>query len=300
MNEKNKEPILLVMAAGIGSRYGGLKQLDPIGYNEEKIIDFSVYDAIRAGFKRVIFIVRDDIKDLFDQVIGQQLKKHIQVEYAVQSLEDVPFPLPEGRVKPFGTAHAVYSARALIDAPFAAINADDYYGPEGFKALYDFLIKTEAQSHCMVGFKLKNTVSEHGYVSRGVCTVKNHQLVDVEEKLRIEIRDGDIQSLEDTWESLDKDTIVSMNMWGFHHSIVDNIERLLHEHLQRHLETNPLKGEYYLPFVVNEALQHSETVEVFEVDEKWYGVTYKEDKAFVVKAIQNKIDQNMYPRKLWG
>ncbi len=301
------KPILVVMAAGIGSRYGGLKQTDPVGANGELIIDYSVYDAKKAGFGKVIFIINRKIEGDFKELIGNRLQAHIDVEYAYQELADVPegIDMPAERIKPLGTAHAIYSARHLIDAPFAVINADDYYGSDAFTKIYDYLSQSSLgdYSYAMVGYHLKNTVTDHGYVSRGVCsTDQGNLLTNIVERTHIEKRDGQIAYLsnENDWITLDSDTTVSMNMWGFTETLVKEINLTLFDYLTNALRENPLKCEFFLPFVVDQMIRHDKcTVQVEKTDEKWYGVTYSEDKEAVVKALANMTSSGKYPKFLW-
>ncbi len=301
-----KKPILVVMAAGIGSRYGGLKQTDPVGKHGELIIDYSVYDASRAGFEKVIFIINRRIEKDFKEIIGDRLGRHIEVEYAFQELTDIPdtIHIPNDRVKPLGTAHAVYAARHLIDAPFAVINADDYYGKEAFAQIYDYLSQSSLgeYDYTMVGYYLKNTVTEHGYVSRGVCRVDDQSnLVEVVERVHIEKHDNHIAYLEEeVFTKLPEETIVSMNMWGFGQSFVKEIEDTLEGFLIENLKSNPLKCEFFLPYVVDRMIQDKRCqVNVLTTEEKWYGVTYSQDKEIVVDAIGSMIKAGKYPEKLW-
>ncbi len=298
-----KEPILVIMAAGIGSRYGGLKQMDPIGKFDEKIIDYSVYDAYKAGFKRVIFIINRNIESDFKAIIGKRIERFMKVGYAFQDLNDVPegVEIASERIKPLGTGHAVYAARHLIDAPFVVINADDFYGRDAFEKIYSFLIHDVSEKHySMIGFKLKNTVTDHGYVSRGICKTNQEHLINVEEKLHIEIKDNRIQYLDDgIWYPLSDDQIVSMNMWGFHETIIDEIEKIMVTFFNENLHNNPLKCEFFLPFIVDQSIKKDIGVKVIETESKWYGVTYQEDKAQVVQAISEMIAQEQYPIKLW-
>lgn len=298
-----KEPILVIMAAGIGSRYGGLKQMDPVGKHDEKIIDYSVFDAKTAGFNRVVFIINKKIEDDFKSIVGKKLESHIEIKYAIQAIDDLPdtINIPEDRIKPWGTGHAIYSARHLIDAPFAVINADDFYGRDAFEKMYHFL-KTEVAEDCygMVGFQLKNTVTEHGYVSRGICEVDNHKLVKVTERVHIESENNQIFYLSNNQKYLlDKDQLVSMNMWGFHQSIFHNIEEIMVGFLKENIKINPLKCEFFLPYIVDQALKADKKVFVLETTEKWYGVTYKEDKPKVVHAIKELTLKGQYPEQLW-
>lgn len=302
-----KEPILVVMAAGIGSRYGGLKQTDPVGANGELIIDYSVYDAKKAGFEKVIFIINRKIEADFKELIGNRLNEHINVEYAYQELADVPegVDMPAERIKPLGTAHAIYSARHLIDAPFAVINADDYYGTDAFAKIYDYLSQSSLgdYSYAMVGYHLANTVTDHGYVSRGVCSInQSNLLTNIVERTHIEKRNDAIDYLtqENQWVTLDEDTIVSMNMWGFTETLTNEINLTLFDYLTNALKDNPLKCEFFLPFVVDQMIKQNKcSVKVLTTDEKWYGVTYSEDKEAVVKALANMTSSGKYPKFLW-
>jgi NDP-sugar pyrophosphorylase family protein len=301
-----KKPVLVVLAAGIGSRYGGLKQMDPVGRHGEAIIEFSVFDAIEAGFEEVIFIINHKIEEDFKEIIGKRMEPFIRLQYAFQELEDIPesIKIPKDRVKPFGTAHAVYAARHLIKGPFAIINADDYYGKEAYIKLFDFLSDTtkDGTDYAMVGYLLKNTVTENGYVSRGICSLDTDEnLENVVERIHIEKRAKDIAYLEEeVWTSLDGETIVSMNMWGLKPSFLEEVEGTIVDFLTKALKMNPLKSEFYLPYVVDQMVQKdTANVKVLKTDEKWYGVTYQEDKATVVEAINQMIDQGKYPEKLW-
>ncbi len=300
------KPVLVVLAAGIGSRYGGLKQMDPVGRNGEAIIEYSVFDAIEAGFEDVIFIINHKIEKDFKDIIGQRVEPYISVQYAFQELEDIPESIkaPKDRVKPFGTAHALYAARHLIKGPFAIINADDYYGQEAYIKLFDFLSDTtkDQTDYAMVGYQLKNTVTENGYVSRGICSLDTDEnLENVVERVHIEKGAKDIAYLEnEVWITLPEETIVSMNMWGLKPSLIEEIEGTIVDFLKEALKVNPLKGEFYLPYVVDQMVQKSKAnVKVLKTNEKWYGVTYQEDKAMVVEAISQMIDAGKYPEKLW-
>lgn len=303
------KPVLVIMAAGMGSRYGGLKQIDPISDQGEIILDFSLYDAYMAGFEKVIFIIKRENEEDFRALVDDRAGKHIQVEYAFQELTDLPegYEVPEGRVKPWGTCHAVLSARKLIDGPFAVINADDYYGPGAFQTIYSYLENAaddEKYRYCMVGYQLPNTLTENGHVARGVCSVDAAgQLTDIVERTKIMRRDGVIQFTEDdgeTWTSLPEDTTVSMNFWGFTQSFVREMEERFPAFLDKALEENPMKGEYFLPGVVDQLIKEEKAaVRVLTSADKWYGVTYKEDKQSVVDALQAMKDKGMYPEKLW-
>ena len=305
-----KEPILVAMAAGMGSRYGGLKQIDPVGPCGEAILDYSLFDARRAGFGTVVFIIKHEIETEFKNSVGARTEKAgLEVRYAFQQLEMLPegFSVPEGRVKPWGTAHAVLSAADCIDAPFAVINADDYYGPACFRLIYDHLsthTDGDQLSWAMVGFHLKNTVSENGSVSRGVCvTDAAGNLVSVTERTRIEPRGDAIAYTEDegkTWVELPGDALVSMNLWGFTPSFVQAARQGFAEFLQANLPVNPLKCEYYLPSVVTAALESGRAqVKVLTSPDKWYGITYREDKPALMAALEAMTRAGTYPRGLW-
>ena len=302
-------PVLVVMAAGMGSRYGGMKQIDPVGPNGEVIIDYSLYDAYRAGFRTVIFVIKHEIEEAFHAAIGDRISKVMDVKYAFQQLDNLPagFSVPENREKPWGTCHAVLAAKGLIDGPFAVINADDYYGPEAFQVMYDYLSThqdREVYDYCMVSYLLKNTVSENGSVARGVCVANpDGTLQSVTERTRIEPCDGGAHYTEDggeSWVDLPGDTPVSMNLWGFTKSFLQEAENRFADWLTENLPKNPLKCEYFLPLVVSELIDEKKaTVTILHSADKWYGVTYREDKPTVVNAIKNKIEAGIYPMNLW-
>lgn len=301
-------PTLVIMAAGMGSRYGGLKQIDPVDNYGNKIIDFSIYDAIRAGFKKVIFIIKKENLDDFKTCIGDIVRDHIEVEYVFQELTNIPdgFSVPEGRVKPWGTAHAVLSAIDSVDGPFAVINADDFYGKEAFEKIYDYLVNTQDDSkyrYAMVGYKLINTLTENGSVSRGVCSTDyNGYLSDIEEKTKIIKTENGAAFTDNDKDYVDiaADTIVSMNMWGFQKSFMSELKTAFAKFIETDVNGNPLKAECYLPFVVDDLIKADKaTVKVLTSSDKWFGVTYKEDKPFVVESIQSLKDAGLYPEKLW-
>ena len=302
-----KKPILVVMAAGMGSRYGGLKQMDPVGANGEVILDYSVFDARRAGFETVVFIIKHEIEEDFKAKIGSRIEPYMNVHYAYQSLTDLPegYAVPADRVKPWGTSQAILAARDIIDAPFAVINADDYYGVECFQKLYAYLTQPhKAGEYCMVGYLLKNTVTDNGSVARGVCQADaDGKLITINERTRIEKFPGGIHFTEDdgtTWTDLPEDTLVSMNMWGFQPELVAELGKRFPAFLDNALKTNPMKGEYLLPNVVRDLLaEGSATVDVLSTPDKWYGVTYHEDKAGVVAAMAEKTAEGVYPAPLW-
>lgn len=304
-----KKPVLVIMAAGMGSRYGGLKQIDPIDAEGHIIMDFSIYDAVKAGFEKVVFIIKKENEADFKESIGNRMEKQIQVEYVFQDLHNLPegFAVPEGRVKPWGTGHAVLSCLSVIDGPFAVINADDYYGQQAFRMIYDFLTThddEEKYQYTMVGYLLENTLTENGHVARGVCeTDENGKLTEITERTRIEKHEDGPAYTEDegaTWTGLPSDAVVSMNMWGFSSSMLPELNARFEGFLRENLPKNPLKCEYFLPFVVDELIQEGKAeVTVLKSRDRWYGVTYKEDKPVVVKAIQSLKDEGRYPQKLW-
>ena len=305
-----KKPVLVIMAAGMGSRYGGLKQIDPVDEQGHIIMDFSIFDAKRAGFEKVVFIIKKENEADFKEAVGNRMAEQMEVAYVYQDLHNIPegFEVPEGRVKPWGTAHAVLSAIDEIDGPFAVINADDYYGRDAFQVIYDYLATHEDDDkyrYTMVGYKLENTVTDNGHVARGVCdTNEAGELVRITERTRIEKRNGGIAYSEDdgaSWTELPGDTLVSMNMWGFTRSILDEIKAGFPAFLEKGLVSNPMKCEYFLPAVVSTLLEEGRaTVAVLASADKCYGVTYKEDKPVVVQAIKKMKAEGRYPEKLWG
>ena len=302
------KPTLVVMAAGMGSRYGGLKQIDPVGPNGEIILDYSVYDALKAGFGRVVFVIKKEIEQVFRERVGRTIEKQCETVYVFQRLDDVPegFAVPPGRQKPWGTAHATLTARHVIDTPFAVINADDFYGQSSYRVLGDYL--QSAQDHdglydyCMVGFVLRNTLTEHGHVARGVCQVDTTgRLVGIRELTRIEKSGKDARYTEDgtTWADLPGESVVSMNMWGFTPGLFPELEARFLLFLQEN-SNDILKAEYFLPVAVGKLVAEGKaTVQVLPSDEQWFGVTYKQDKARVKRAIQDLVGQGVYPDDLW-
>ena len=303
------KPVLVVMAAGMGSRYGGMKQIDPVGPNGQVIMDYSLYDARRAGFETVVFVIKHEIEDAFKAAIGDRVSKVMQVHYAFQQLDELPagYTIPEGRAKPWGTCHAVLAAKPFIDGPFAVVNADDYYGPEAFRVMYEYLSTHsdgELYDYCMVSYLLQNTVSENGSVARGVCQANpDGTLHSVTERTRIETYAGGIHYTEDggeSWTDLPGETPVSMNLWGFGKSFLEEADRRFAGWLDENLAKNPLKCEYFLPLVVTELLEEGKArVQLLHSADKWYGVTYREDKPVVVEAIARKTAEGQYPEKLW-
>ena len=305
------KPVLVVLAAGMGSRYGGLKQMDSVAGHGQSIIDYSIYDARRAGFEKVIFVIKRALEEDFRRLVGDRIARGIQVEYAFQELDDLPagYAVPAGRKKPWGTTHAVLAARDLIHGPFAVINSDDYYGPEAFRLIYDFIsTQDEAavpQRYAMVSYLLGNTVTDNGSVARGVCRVGEDGLLrEVVEHTRIEKDGSDARSTLDggeTWVPLPGSTPVSMNFWGFQRSFVDEGEARFPEFLDRILAENPEKGEFYLPLLVSRLIGEGKAqVQVLPSEDKWYGVTYREDKPGVVAALADMTARGLYPENLWG
>ena len=304
------KPVLVVMAAGMGSRYGGMKQIDPVGPNGQVIMDYSLYDARRAGFETVVFVIKHEIEDAFKAAIGDRVSKVMQVHYAFQQLDELPagYTIPEGRAKPWGTCHAVLAAKPFINGPFAVVNADDYYGPEAFRVMYEYLSTHsdgEYYDYCMVSYLLQNTVSENGSVARGVCQANpDGTLHSVTERTRIETYAGGIHYTEDggeSWTDLPGETPVSMNLWGFGKSFLEEADRRFAGWLDENLAKNPLKCEYFLPLVVTELLEEGKArVQLLHSADKWYGVTYREDKPVVVDAIARMTREGLYPEDLWA
>lgn len=303
------KPVLVIMAAGMGSRYGGLKQIDPVDEQGHIIIDFSIFDAVKAGFEKVVFIIKKEDEADFKECIGDRMSKKMDVSYVYQDLHNLPegFTVPEGRVKPWGTGHAIASCLGKVDGPFAVINADDYYGQHAFETIYNYLNTHEDDEqyrYTMVGYVLENTLTDHGHVARGVCeTDEQGYLVGIHERTRIEKRGEGAAYTEDdgkTWTEIPKGSTVSMNMWGFSKSILEELENRFAAFLKENLESNPLKCEYFLPTVVGELLEEEKaTVEVLKSSDRWYGVTYKEDKEVVVEAVKNFKKEGLYPDRLW-
>ena len=307
-----KKPVLVVMAAGMGSRYGGLKQIDPVGSHGEAILDYSLFDAHEAGFETAVIIIKKAIEKDFMDTVGARLKNcPMEIRYAFQEIEkNLPegFVIPAERAKPWGTSHAVLCAKEEIDgAPFAVINADDYYGKSAFKVIYDFLENAEDGTRydfCMVGYQLGNTVTDNGSVARGVCTTNEQgYLTQVVERTKIEKYEGGIHFTEDdgaTWTDISPKTPVSMNMWGYTPVFLQEIENRFPEFLAVDVPKNPAKAEFFLPRTVSELLtENKATVKVLESADKWYGVTYAADKPQVVAALKAMAEEGKYPDGLW-
>ena len=288
-----KDITLVVMAAGMGSRFGGLKQIEPIGPSGEVLLDYSVYDAVKSGFTKVVFVIKHAIEKDFKEMVGKRIAKRVKVEYVFQETDALPegYTCPKDREKPWGTAHAILCCKDVVKEPFAVVNADDFYGRSAFKQMAEFL-NGDNNDYCMVGFRLANTLTENGYVSRGVCEIENGELKSVTERTKI----SDCKYTEDdgiTWTELPADTVVSMNLWGFRPDIFEYIEAGFKKFLDEKI--NVPKSEYYLPTVVSERIEKKEkAVKVLIAEEKWYGVTYKEDKEIVVKAITKMMNDGLY------
>lgn len=299
-----KEPTLVILAAGMGSRFGGLKQITAVDEHGHAIIDFSLYDAYRAGFRKVVFIIKHEIEEDFKNAIGRRMEKYFDVKYAYQQLDRLPqgYSVPASRTRPWGTGHAVLCCKDLVDGPFAVINADDYYGRSAYQSLYDFLSAERPEDeHAMVAYLLKNTVTENGSVARGICQVENGCLTDVVERTKI-FKDGkDAKFTEDgeTFYPLSGDAPVSMNCWAFGNSMFSELEKRFPAWLDENLPKNPDKCEYFLPFVVNSMIKAGEgKIKVLNCHETWYGITYKEDMDSVVNAIKKMRAEGVYPDTL--
>ena len=304
----SKQPVLVVLAAGMGSRYGGLKQIDPMGSHGEAILDYSVYDAWRAGFRTVVIIIKEAIRKDFMQTVGKRLEKApVEIRYAYQELSMLPkgYTVPDGRTKPWGTTHAVLCAKEAIGgAPFAVINADDYYGPNAYRAMYDFLSGSRrAGEYCMIGYLLGNTVTDHGAVTRGICRVDEAgYLTGITECTGLEKTPEGIRHVDggEGSRALSPDTVVSMNMWGFGPDFPDRAAEGFPGFLDLTMKESPLKGEYFLPMVVEQLLEErAVSVKVLPSADQWYGVTYAADKPMVVAALRAMTDRGEYPAGLW-
>lgn len=304
-----KKPVLVIMAAGMGSRYGGLKQMDPVDEEGHIIMDFSIYDARRAGFEKVVFIIKEEFDEEFRTNIGDRVSEYMEVEYVYQKLDNLPegFEVPKGREKPFGTGHAILSCKDVVDGPFAVINADDYYGVHALEEIYNYLSEYKDDKlyrYAMVGYRLSNTVTDNGYVSRGICeTDTEGYLTGITERTHIEkTKEGAAYTEDDgkTWTQINPACIVSMNMFGFTDSMLKELEMRFPIFLEKNLKENPLKCEFFLPTVVGELINEGKaTVKVLKSEDRWYGITYKEDKQSVVDAVVRMKEQGIYPVHLW-
>jgi UTP-glucose-1-phosphate uridylyltransferase len=303
----SSKPTLLIIAAGMGSRYGGLKQIDPVGPNGEIIIDYSIYDAIKAGFSKLVFVIRHHFEDAFREKIGSKFDGLAETAYAYQELDECldGFALPPSREKPWGTGHAVLVAKDVINEPFAVINADDYYGQDSFGLIYDYLANSDpakTTDYSMVGFVLRNTLSEYGTVARGVCQCNDQMfMTKVVERTKVEKVGNAARYFDEdgTPNSLSGDEIVSMNLWGFQPSIFNHLQREFNDFLVKRSDDN--KAELFIPFVVDELVESSQaTVKVLKSHDQWFGVTYREDKPKAIACIDKLIKAGVYPENLWG
>lgn len=303
------DPVLIVMAAGIGSRYGGLKQMDPVGPNGEIIVDYSVYDALRAGFGKVVFLIRRDIEEAFREKVGRAVEKRVDTAYVFQDIENLPpgFTVPPDRTKPWGTGHAVLCCKDVVDRPFAAINADDFYGATAYQALAAYLREARDQDgvgdYCLVGYALRNTLSEHGHVARGICEVTpDGYLANLRERTRIQRFPDGIKYSDDgiSWVTLPEETIASMNMWGFTPGFFGALEARFPVFLRTNA-ANLSKAEFLLPNIVGEmAKEGAARVKVLSTSERWFGMTYREDRAQVQAEILQLVRKGLYPTPLWA
>ena len=299
-----QQPTLVILAAGMGSRFGGLKQITAVDDHGHAIIDFSLYDAYRAGFRKVVFIIKHEIEEDFKNAIGRRMEKYFDVKYVFQQLDILPegYSVPEGRVKPWGTGHAVMCCAGVVDGPFAVINADDFYGPSAYSTLYDFLKEDRAENeHAMVAYELRKTVTENGSVARGICSVENGYLTDVVERTHIEKRGDDAAFTEDgvNFVPVSGDVPVSMNFWGFGKSMLRELQDRFPAWLDENLPKNPLKCEYFLPFVANSIIKEGRgSVRILNCHETWHGITYKEDMDSVVNYLAELRRQGVYPEAL--
>ena len=298
-------PTLVIMAAGMGSRFGGLKQIEPVDDQGHIIIDFSLFDAWRAGFRDIVFIIKPELDEAFREAISNRMERYFHVSYVYQTPDKLPegYAVPEGRAKPWGTGHAIACCKDVVNGPFAVINADDFYGPTAFSTIYNFLRDNQQENnYAMVGYRLRNTVTEHGSVARGVCSVEQGLLTDITERTKIYKRGDDAAYTEDgeTFVDLPGDTMVSMNLWGFTAHMLDELWARMPAFLDENLSKNPLKCEYFLPSVVDAQLKSgTATVQVLPCEEVWYGVTYREDLASVRVAIADMKKNGIYEEALW-
>lgn len=293
------QPVLVIMAAGMGSRYGGLKQIDPVGPHGQIILDYSLYDAYRAGFRRAVFIIRPELRDSFEQAIGARAAQRMQIDYVYQTLDNLPegCAAPAGRTKPLGTGHAIWCVTGTVDAPFAVINADDFYGADAFRRMYDHLAAArDGGEYCMVGYRVENTLSESGTVSRGVCTADERGLLTSITECTAIARGADGVIRCEGGTVLPEGTPVSMNLWGFTPSFLPALDGLLRDFIAQELPKNPEKGEFYLPFAVDRLIRENRArAALLQTDARWFGVTYREDKPAVVAAIAAMTEAGAYP-----
>ena len=293
----------VILAAGLGSRYGGLKQIDPVGHHGEFIIDYSVYDCIRAGFDKVVFIIKEENLEVFEETIGTRIKGDIQIEYAFQNMDDLPdgFSCPADRTKPWGTAHALRACRNIVDDKFIIFNADDFYGKETFEEMYKSLVDVDSANFSMPGFVLANTLSENGHVARGVCKSENGYIQHIREIKKIMRIDGETK-YEDNgeWKPIDENSLVSMNVWGFTPDVFGYVEEGFAEFL-RDPDTDLLTDEYYIPSVIEKGITENKfSCKIIHTAAKWMGVTYRSDKPAFEEYLNAKIDEGVYPEDLWA
>ena len=293
----------IILAAGLGSRYGGLKQLDPVGPNGEFIIDYSVYDCIRAGFDRIVFIIKEENLEIFEESIGSRIKGNVKIEYAFQNSDDLPdgFSCPVDRVKPWGTAHALRSCRNIVDDKFIIFNADDFYGRETFENMYKCLADVDSKTFAMPGYTLSNTLSENGHVARGVCVTENNLIKQIRELKKIMRIDG-VVKYEDNgeWFEIDENSPVSMNFWGFTPDVFEYLEEGFIEFL-RDPQTDLIKDEYYIPNIIDLGVRNNTfNCKVIDTQARWMGVTYRSDKPDFEAFLNAKIASGDYPQNLWG
>lgn len=299
-----EKPVLVILAAGMGSRYGGLKQIDTVGNNGESIIDFSIYDAKEAGFEKVVLIIRKEHEEAFRKNLTDKVSKHMEVEFAYQDINDIPegISVPEGREKPWGTTHALLACRDVVKAPFAIINADDFYGKDAYKVVYDFLVnEVKDYEYGMVGYLCNNTLTDFGTVTRGLCKEENGYLKAITEIQKIARKDGEAVYEEDgEWKPLDKNALVSMNFWGFTPKIFEQCKEIFDEFIKKGVVENPMKSEHVIPTAVGDLVRDNKCkVKMLSSKDKWFGVTYREDKPMVEENIQKMKDYNVYPFDLW-
>ena len=301
----SKEPVLVILAAGMGSRYGGMKQIDGVGSHGEPIIDFSIYDAYQAGFRKVILIIKKEHEELFRKALTDRVEAGgMEVAFAYQDMQNIPegFSVPEGRVKPWGTTHALLACKGIVDSPFAIINADDFYGRNAYQVIYDYLKNEISDDHyAMVGFRCLNTLTENGTVTRGLCEEKDGYLSQIVEIQKIALKDGHaVYEDGDSWKTIPDTALVSMNFWGFTPKIFDEAEPIFTQFLKDHLAENPMKCEHVIPTMMGQLVTEGKcSVKMLSSTDKWFGVTYKEDKPDVVAKIQALKDTGVYPDVLW-
>lgn len=298
------KPTLAILAAGMGSRYGGMKQIDGVGNHGEPIIDFSIFDAHEAGFEKVVLIIKKEHEDLFRKALTNKVSKHMEVEFAYQEMDDIPkgITIPEGRIKPWGTTHALLALRNVVHEPFAIINADDFYGKDAYKVLYQYLAnKITDDNYAMVGYACKNTLSDSGTVTRGLCNSENGYLTHIQEIQKIAKKDGKAVYEENgEWKTIADDALVSMNFWGFTPKIFEECEGILENYLKEAIKENPLKCEHVIPTAIGDLVAEGKCkVKMLSSKDQWFGVTYQEDKPMVMEKIQQMKEKGIYPDILW-